>query len=173
MKIKQKSTFFSSFSRFIVISLTLSALALLALPLLQSESYPWTPSQGIQALEERFKAAISPDYLRSFLKALTAEPHPPGSLGDRDVEDYIYTQMKRFGLDPQWNEYEVLISSQVSSHLELTYPTREVLNLYEDVVPEDPFSKRNKEFPAWSVYGASGEAEGEVVYANFGTEAAR
>ena len=169
MKIKQKSKFLSPFSSVIVISLILSALALHTLPLPPSENYPWTPSQDIQALEEKFKAAISPDHLRSFLMALTAEPHPPGSLGDRGVENYIYTQMKRFGLDPQWNEYEVLISSQVSSHLELTYPTREVLNLYEDVVPEDPFSKRNKEFPSWSVYGASGEAEGEVVYANFGT----
>lgn len=95
MKIKQKSTFFSSFSRFIVISLTLSALALQTLPLPPSENYPWTPSQDIQALEEKFKAAVSPDYLRSFLMALTAEPHPPGSQGDRGVENYIYARMER------------------------------------------------------------------------------
>lgn len=167
---KQKSKFLSPFSRFIVKSLILSALTFLALPLSQMESYPRTPSQDIQTLVRRFKAAVSPDHLRSFLKALTAEPHPHGTQGDRDVENYIYTQMKSFGLDPQWNEYEVLISSQISSHLELIYPTREVLNLYEDIIPEDPFSKKTKEFPAWSVYGASGEAEGEVVYANFGTE---
>jgi N-acetylated-alpha-linked acidic dipeptidase len=161
--------FLSLFSRFIVLSLGLGILALYILPLPPSDDFPWTPSQEFQALEKKFKAAISPDHLRSFLKALTAEPHPPGSPGDRSVEEYIYTQMKSFGLGPQWNEYEVLLSSQVSSHLELTYPTREELNIYEEIIPEDPFSKRTKEFPAWSVYGASGEAEGEVVYANFGT----
>jgi len=156
-------------SRCAILVLVLGTFVLSTLRPPQTDDYPWAPNQEFQALEKKFKAAISPDSLRSFLKALTAEPHPPGSPGDRSVEDYIYSQMENFGLKPVWNEYEVLLCSQVSSHLEMTYPTREVLNIYEEIIPEDPFSKRTKEFPSWSVYGASGEAEGEVAYANFGT----
>jgi N-acetylated-alpha-linked acidic dipeptidase len=137
----------------------------------REDSYPWPPAQESQALEARYKAAVSTKHIRSFLEAMTKEPHPPGSAGDKDVEDYIFAQFKSFGLDPQWSEYEILLSSHVSSELEIVYPKREVLNLYEDRVPEDPFSRRTGEFPAWSVYGASGTAEGEVVYANFGTAA--
>jgi len=137
----------------------------------QEDSYPWPPAREVQVLEARYKAAVSTKHIQSFLEAMTKEPHPPGSPGDRGVENYIFAQLESFGLNPQWNEYEILLSSHVSSELKIVYPKAEILNLYEDIVPGDPFSRRTKEFPAWSVYGASGTTEGEVVYANFGTAA--
>jgi N-acetylated-alpha-linked acidic dipeptidase len=119
--------------------------------------------------EEQFRAVPSPANAREELRRLTAEAHIAGSPEDYATAIYVRDQMRSFGLDSELKEYQVLLPSPRSpSIVELIAPTRERLQVREDLVREDPSSSSKKIVPLFNGYGATGDITAPLVYVNYG-----
>jgi N-acetylated-alpha-linked acidic dipeptidase len=141
------------------------------------------------AAEEVFLETVSADNARRWLVALTEEPHVAGTPAEKKVADYVLARFKEFGLETEMVRYDVFLNHPKHVSLRVTSPVQEELRLREDA-PLDESSRRSLArgeggtspaaeasavpagmFPAFHGYGASGQAEGEIVYVNYGTPA--
>jgi len=115
---------------------------------------------------------LGPGSLRRWHDLLGSHPHRAGTPGDRRVIEIISRQFERFGLEVEVQELELYLSEPVSASLgivsapDLDEPLE--LSVTEPVLEEDWFTQRQDIALGWNAYSASGTAEGEVVYANFG-----
>jgi N-acetylated-alpha-linked acidic dipeptidase len=155
--------------------LSLVALSVAAPPLAAAESAPlgfFPSSAAAQARAEAvFLATPAPDQAARFLRALTEEPHVAGTPQEKVVADYVKARFEEFGLATEVATYEAFLNHPRSVSLKLVAPVEEELSLVEPAVPGDKDSGAHGMFPAFHGYGASGRAEGQVVYANYGTRA--
>jgi len=124
-----------------------------------------------RALEQRIGAALSPARIEQHLRWLTSRPHPAGSEGARLTAEYLHRQLEAYGFDTETVRYEALLPAPVSVSLELLEPVRERLPTTEARIEGDPFTADADRHPGWAGYSPSGDASGQVVYANFGSEA--
>jgi len=122
------------------------------------------------AAEKVFLDTVAPDHARRWLAALTAEPHVAGTPAEKKVADYVATRFKEFGLETEMVRYDVFLNHPKHVSLKITSPVQEELSLREDE-PLDESTKKPGMFPAFHGYGASGQAQGEIVYVNYGTPA--
>jgi N-acetylated-alpha-linked acidic dipeptidase len=121
--------------------------------------------------EKVFFDTPTPDKARGWLLALTERPHVAGTPEEKHEAEYVRDRMKEFGLDAQIVEYDVFLNHPKSVALKLVEPVEETLSLREDPEPRDRNSGSYGMFPAFHGYGASGRAQGQVVYVNYGTHA--
>lgn len=139
--------------------------------------------------ERVFLDTVTPDRARRWLMALTTEPHVAGTPAEKKVADYVLARFKEFGLAAELVRYDVFLNHPAQVSLRITHPVQEELKLREDEMIDDSSrrslappagsAERSEEtgsaaatmFPAFHGYGASGSAEGEVVYANYGSPA--
>ncbi len=155
-------------------------LALLLLPRLVSAQAPAeasltgfnASSRNEQAAAEKvLMDAVTPASARRWLAALTEEPHVAGTPAEKKVADYVLARFKEFGLETEIVRYDVFLNHPKHVSLKLTSPVEEELSLREEPFEVDKDSTMDGMFPAFHGYGASGTAEGQVVYVNYGTPA--
>ena len=136
---------------------------------------PASRSAQVQA-EARAIAVPTPDNARSWLRTLTEEPHVAGTPADYQTALFVRDKLRDWGWQADLVEYEVLLNYPVvgvgmrggTPSLEIVSPTRQILKLVEDPIAVDKDSASPAAFPAFHGYGASGEAAGQIVYANYG-----
>jgi len=133
--------------------------------------YSVASSVAQQALEARFRAQVSADSMSALHRPLTMRPHPAGSAGTRAVVQYLQDTLASFGLDVETHEYQVLLAAPKSVAITMTAPARRTLSTSEPAIPEDPTSSHAELGGGYVAYSASGTAEGQVVYVNYGLPA--
>src|SRR5919204_2188673 len=122
-----------------------------------------------QKIEKQFLAVPDPKLAEEHLRILTAEPHIASSPEDRKTADYVAKKFREAGLQTEIVEYRIWmnlpaeVSVQIKSPkgLHARLPTPERVN-------QDPFQSDPRVITAFNGYAPSGEAEGEVVYVNYG-----
>jgi N-acetylated-alpha-linked acidic dipeptidase len=131
-----------------------------------------TASRDAQARAEKvFLETPTPDRARRWLAQLTEEPHVAGTPEEKALADYVLARFKEFGLEATMTKYDVFLNHPKSVSLKITAPIEMELSLREDPYEVDKDSTPRGMFPAFHGYGASGKAEGQVVYVNYGSPA--
>lgn len=144
--------------------------ALILLLLLSQTVFAQGPS-SVAPPERVFLDTPTPDRARRWLAALTEDPHVAGTPAEKRVADYVLARFKEFGLAAELVRYDVFLNHPKHVSLELTSPVEEELKLREDPYDVDKDSSQSGMYPAFHGYGASGKAEAEVVYVNYGSPA--
>ena len=121
------------------------------------------------AAEKAFLGTPTPDQARRWLAALTEEPHVAGTPQEKRVADYVAERFREMGLETQVVRYDVFLNHPKSVSLKMTAPVEQPLALREEPYDVDKDSASRGMFPAFHGYGASGKAEGAVLYVNYGT----
>jgi N-acetylated-alpha-linked acidic dipeptidase len=122
--------------------------------------------------DQTFIDVPNPARAEEDLRILTAEPHVAGSPEDKKTADYVAKKFKEAGLDTTIVEYkvwmnrpaEISFSATAPEGLKLSGPSREH-------VSSDPFQNDPRILPGFNGSSPSGDAEAEVVYANYGSPA--
>jgi N-acetylated-alpha-linked acidic dipeptidase len=121
-----------------------------------------------RSLENRAQAVPDTTNLRKYLNFLAGAPHNAGSSRSKACAEYIAALLKHWGLDTEIERFDAVMPYPTVRHLEVVAPKRYIAKLKEPPVPEDPNSADLYQLPTYNAYGATGEATGEVVYANYG-----
>ena len=123
-----------------------------------------------RASEAKAVAIPSPKSARDFLLRLTEEPHVAGTPADRKTAEFVRDKLAGWGWDAEIVEYQVLLNYPRPESIMLSIVRPDPRNL---LVTEEPFgadkdSASPDAWPAFHGYGASGLADGQVIYANYG-----
>jgi N-acetylated-alpha-linked acidic dipeptidase len=120
------------------------------------------------------------------LKTLTAEPHWASSPEDYKTALYVADKFKAAGLDTKIVPYSVLLNKPIKIEIEafdasgkklMSGPSPEHVGPPKgssgssDPIAGDPFQDDPRVTPAFNGSSPSGDVTGEVVYANYGTQA--
>ncbi|HEY6350324.1 MAG TPA: M28 family metallopeptidase [Candidatus Angelobacter sp.] len=119
--------------------------------------------------DQKFIAVPDPARAEEHLKILTAAPHVAGSPEDRKTADYVAQKFKEAGLQTEIVEYkvwmnrpaEISVSVTAPPNVKMSGPTREH-------VSGDPYQDDPRILMGFSGSSPSGDAEADVVYANYG-----
>jgi N-acetylated-alpha-linked acidic dipeptidase len=122
------------------------------------------------ATESRFLAVPDPKLAEQHLRILTQAPHVAGSPEDKATADYVAQKFREAGLDTEIVEYRVWMNYPAEISVDVTAPagvhmhgpTREHVD--GDSFPDDP-----RVITPYNAMSPSGDAEAEVVYANYGS----
>ena len=107
------------------------------------------------------------DTARGHSRALSAETHVAGTPAQLRTRDYVLERMQAMGLQTEVRSYSVFMPHATSVRLWRIAPTEKELSLREPAVEGDSTS-RTWQYPTVNGYSAAGEAEGEIVYVNYG-----
>ena len=119
-----------------------------------------------QAYEKELVDAVDATSLRNYHSVLAGRPHRAGTEGDLAVVEYIARVFADAGLEVEKQELRLYLAKPVSGELEVVAPERVKLAVKEE--PVDEYSKDPALDIGWNAFSGSGEAVGEVVYANYG-----
>lgn len=122
------------------------------------------------ALESRFLAVPDPKLAAEHLRILTQAPHIAASPEDKATADYVAKKFREAGLDTEEVEYRVWLNYPVEVSVDVTAPagvhmhgpSREHVD--GDTMADDP-----RVVMPYNGMSPSGDAEAEVVYANYGS----
>ncbi|MEI6243816.1 MAG: M28 family metallopeptidase, partial [Acidobacteriota bacterium] len=155
----------------LVIALTVCA-SLTAISAQDAAKLPTGFSRASADAHAKFERVVidtpTPANARKWLQALTEEPHVAGTPAEKKVAEYVRDRMIEFGLEVEMVKYDVFLNHPKKVSLTMVEPTRQELSLVEDNYPQDKDSTMRGEFPAFHGYGASGDANGQLVYVNYG-----
>jgi N-acetylated-alpha-linked acidic dipeptidase len=121
-------------------------------------------------IETRFLAVPDPKLAEQHLRVLTQAPHVAGSPEDKATADYVAEKFREAGLDVETVEYRVWMNYPTEISVDVTAPAdvhmhgprREHVD--GDSLPDDP-----RVIMPFNAMSPSGDAEADVVYANYGT----
>ena len=118
---------------------------------------------------ERIMASV-PDTatMRGYHWDMTRAPHHAGTEENYRLALYLRDQWESFGFETEMVRYDILIPWPEELSLRLVHPEEVQLEVTEPPIPEDPDSSVEGGLPGMAAYVASGRAEGDVVYANYG-----
>ncbi|HWC16436.1 MAG TPA: PA domain-containing protein, partial [Terriglobales bacterium] len=120
-------------------------------------------------IDRKFNQSPDPRLAEEHLRILTQAPHPAGSPEDRKTADYVTQKFREAGLDTQIVEYKVLLSLPQEISIDITAPVNiKMHGPSAEHVEGDPYDQDPRILPAYNAYSPSGDAEAEVVYANYG-----
>jgi N-acetylated-alpha-linked acidic dipeptidase len=127
------------------------------------------------SIEKRFLAVPDPKLAKEHLRILTQAPHIAGSPEDKATADYVAQKFREAGLDTEiveyriWMNYPSEISVDVTAPAEVHMhgPTREHVD--GDPYQGDPYQDDPRVVPPFNAMSPSGDAEADVIYANYGT----
>ncbi len=119
-------------------------------------------------LESRAKSLPQAEYIRAYMKRMSAQPHHAGSPASKAVAEYVLGLLKEWGLDARIERFEALLPYPTLREVEMTAPSRYVLKLKEPAIPEDPDSGDANQLPTYNAYSASGDITAPLVYVNYG-----
>jgi len=122
------------------------------------------------AIESRFLAVPDPKLAEEHLRTLTQAPHMAGTPEDKATADYVAQKFRDAGLDTEIAEYKVWINYPVEISVEITAPAGvEMHGPTREHVDGDAYDDDPRIVTPFSGMSPSGDAEAEVVYANYGT----
>ena len=125
-----------------------------------------------RAVQRQFENALvgaaSAERLRGWHELLGSEPHCTGTDGDLKVIDSLARSFREMGLETEVHWIWPYLSRPVAAELEILAPDPVALDLTEPPLDGDPYSTHPALTFPWNGMSGSGEAVGEVVYANYG-----
>ncbi len=125
-----------------------------------------------QAIEARFLAVPDPKLAEEHLRFLTQAPHMAGSPEDKANAEYVAKKFREAGLKTEIVEYIVLINYPAEISADVTAPADVHMHgPSREHVDGDPYQDDPRIVTPFSGLSPSGDAEAEVVYANYGTAA--
>jgi N-acetylated-alpha-linked acidic dipeptidase len=154
-----------------IITATASILALLLVVQLFVESLGFAAQAQTNHWEEKFRALPRSDYLKEYMRILSAEPHHLGSAQDKKNAEWMRDKLKSWGLDARLEEYDVLFPTPKERVLEMLAPEKFVAALKEPGLAEDPDSTDAEQLPTYNAYAADGDVTAPLVYVNYGIPA--
>ncbi len=122
------------------------------------------------AFERGLLSGIREDSIAGWARALGAVPHVAGTPAQAATRDSVLAWLTRAGIEVSHDTFVVYLPQPVSVSVQQTAPTARSLYELEPELPSDPIT-RTERVPAFNAYGASGDVEGPVVFANYGLPA--
>jgi N-acetylated-alpha-linked acidic dipeptidase len=120
--------------------------------------------------ESRFLAVPDPKLAEEHLRILTQAPHMAGTIEDKATAGYVAQKFRDAGLDTEIVEYKVWMNYPAEISVDLTAPPGvEMHGPTREHVQNDPFQDDPRIVMPFSGMSPSGDSEGDVVYANYGT----
>lgn len=120
-------------------------------------------------VERRFMAVPDPESAGDHMRALTAVPHIAGSPEDRETAEYVARKYRAAGLDTQIVEYKVWLNYPAEISVDVVAPANVHMHgPTAEHVDGDPFQNDSRIVVPFSGLSPSGDAEADVVYANYG-----
>jgi len=127
---------------------------------------------GEREVERKFMAVPDPKLAEEHLRILTKAPHIAGSPEDKATAEYVAKKFREAGLDTEIVEYKVWLNYPAEIRVDMTAPEGvEMHGPRPEHVDGDPFQDDPRIVIAYNGMSPSGDAEAEVVYANYGTPA--
>jgi N-acetylated-alpha-linked acidic dipeptidase len=124
---------------------------------------------GEQAIEKRFLAVPDPKLAEEHLRILTEAPHIAGSPEDKATAEYVAKKFREAGLEAEIVEYKVWLNYPAEISVDVTAPAgAEMHGPRREHVDGDPFQDDPRVVNTYNGMSPSGDAEAEVVYANYG-----
>ena len=123
-------------------------------------------------VEKKFMAVPDPKLAEEHLRILTEAPHIAGSPEDKATAEYVAKKFREAGLDTEIVEYKVWLNYPAEIRVDLTAPVGvEMHGPRPEHVDGDPFQDDPRIVNAYNGMSPSGDAEADVVYANYGSPA--
>ncbi|HXZ43155.1 MAG TPA: M28 family metallopeptidase [Terriglobales bacterium] len=122
------------------------------------------------ALESRFLAVPDPKLAEEHLRILTQAPHIAGSPEDKATADYVAQKFRDSGLETEEVEYRVWINYPKEISVDVTAP--QGVHMHgpsPEHVDGDPLGDDPRVVMPYNGMSPTGDAEAEVVYANYGS----
>ena len=127
---------------------------------------------GEREVEKKFMAVPDSKLAEEHLRILTQAPHIAGSPEDKATAEYVAKKFREAGLDTEIVEYKVWLNYPAEIRVDLTAPDGvEMHGPRREHVDDDPFQDDPRIVNAYNGMSPSGDAEAEVVYANYGSPA--
>ncbi len=130
--------------------------------------YPSDALDTLRTLEATLRSTPDTALIREYARVMSEEPHHAGSPGSRAVAQWALGKFREWGLQAEIEVFEALMPTPVSRSVELVHPTRFAAKMREPVLAEDKDSGDDNQLPTYNAYGADGDVEGELVFANYG-----
>jgi N-acetylated-alpha-linked acidic dipeptidase len=135
-----------------------------------SPIFGFRDSAAETATESRFLAVPDPKLAEEHLRTLTHAPHMAGTPEDKATAEYVAQKFRAAGLDTEIVEYKVWMNFPVEVSVDITAPAGvEMHGPTREHVDGDPYDGDPRVVMPFSGMSPSGDAEAEVVYANYGT----
>jgi N-acetylated-alpha-linked acidic dipeptidase len=123
-------------------------------------------------VEKKFIAVPDPKLAEEHLRILTQAPHIAGSPEDKATAEYVAKKFREAGLDTEIVEYKVWMNYPAEISVDMTDPAGvEMHGPRREKVEGDDFQDDPRVVTAYNGMSPSGDAEAEVVYANYGSPA--
>jgi N-acetylated-alpha-linked acidic dipeptidase len=123
-----------------------------------------------QATESRFLAVPDSKLAEEHLRILTKVPHMAGTIEDKATAEYVAQKFRDAGLDTEIVEYKVWMNYPAEISVDLIAPAGiEMHGPTREHVDHDPFQDDPRVVMPFNGMSPSGDVEGDVVYANYGT----
>ena len=127
---------------------------------------------GELEVEKKFMAVPDSKLAEEHLRILTQAPHIAGSPADKATAEYVAQKFRDDGLDTEIVEYKVWMNYPAEIRVDLTAPDGvEMHGPRREHVDDDPFQDDPRVVNAYNGMSPSGDAEADVVYANYGSPA--
>ncbi len=122
------------------------------------------------AIEARFLAVPDPKLAEEHLRVLTQAPHMAGTAEDKATADYVAQKFRDAGLETEIVEYKVWMNYPSEISIDVTAPPGVTMHgPTREHVDGDPYQDDPRVVMPFNGMSPSGDAEAEVVYANYGT----
>ena len=128
-----------------------------------------TASDAQRALEADFRAALDAQDQAEWSRQLSERPHHVGSAHGAANAQYLAELFESWGYEVETEVFQVLMPFPDVRVVEMTAPEPFRAALEEDVLPGDPSTaQRGEALAPYNAFSADGEAEGELVFVNYG-----
>jgi len=122
------------------------------------------------ATETRFLGVPDSKLAEEHLRILTQAPHMAGTPEDKATADYVAEKFRAAGLDTEIVEYKVWMNYPQEISVDVTAPAGvEMHGPTREHVDGDPYQDDPRVVMPFSGMSPSGDAEADVIYANYGT----
>ena len=121
-------------------------------------------------IESRFLAVPDAKLAEEHLRTLTQAPHIAGSPEDKATADYVAAKFRDAGVETDIVEYRVWMNYPKQINVDITAPAGITMHgPTRERVSSDPFQDDPRVVMPFNGMSPSGDAEAEVVYANYGS----
>jgi N-acetylated-alpha-linked acidic dipeptidase len=121
-------------------------------------------------VEKKFMAVPDPKLAEEHLRILTQAPHIAGSPEDKATAEYVAKKFRDAGLDTEIVEYKVWMNYPAEIRVDMTAPPGvEMHGPRPEHVDSDPYQDDPRIVTPYNGMSPSGDAEADVVYANYGS----
>lgn len=118
---------------------------------------------------QKFLAVPDPKRAEEHLRILTSAPHPAGSPEGKKTAEYVAQKFREAGLETEMIEYKVWLNYPHEISVQATAPMGLKMKApNREQVSDDPFQNDPRVLMPFNGYSPSGEAEADVIYANYG-----